>query len=83
VQRWFRDATPAARLAGDTGISTATAYRYLHESNIQHRARRPGAPNLHDVLTRRLAAGDTHFVPGRHRDPHHPRRWEGHQTKGP
>ncbi len=31
VLRWFLDASRVARLAADNTISTATAYRYLHE----------------------------------------------------
>lgn len=32
VLRWLVDATPVYRLAFDSGISQATAYRYLHEA---------------------------------------------------
>lgn len=59
VLRWFRDATPVARLAADARISIATAYRYLHEGITVLAAQ---APDLHEVLDQRLAAGDTHVI---------------------
>jgi hypothetical protein len=59
VLRWFRDATPIARLAADAGIGVATAYRYLHEGITVLAAH---APDLPDVLAERLAAGDTHVI---------------------
>jgi hypothetical protein len=59
VLRWFRDATPIHRLALDHGISVATAYRYLHEAITALAAQ---APDLHQVLAQRRAAGDTHVI---------------------
>jgi hypothetical protein len=59
ILRWFRDATPVHRLATDHHISTATAYRYLHEGITALAAQ---APDLHQVLTARHAAGDTHLI---------------------
>lgn len=59
VLRWFRDATPVARLATDAQISVATAYRYVHEGIGVLAAQ---APDLPDVLAQRLAAGDTHVI---------------------
>ena len=59
VLRWFRDATPVHRLAADTGISIATAYRYLHEGIT---VLADQALDLPDVLAGRLAAGDTHVI---------------------
>lgn len=59
VLRWFRDATPVHRLAADHRISVATAYRYLHEAIT---ALAGQAPNLHQVLQHRRAAGDTHVI---------------------
>jgi len=47
VLRWFKDATRVHLLARDAGISTATAYRYLHEA-IDVIASR--APDLGEVL---------------------------------
>lgn len=47
VLRWFREATDPRILAVDAQISTATAYRYLHEA-IQVIAAH--APDLTDVL---------------------------------
>ena len=55
--RWFREATDVKILARDAGISTATAYRYLHEAidvTAEH------VPDLGDVLKRALAEGWTH-----------------------
>ena len=45
--RWFKNSTRVHLLARDAKISTATAYRYLHEA-IDVIADR--APDLHDVL---------------------------------
>jgi hypothetical protein len=59
VLRWFRDATPVARLAADARISIATTYRYLHEGITVLAAQ---APDLHEVLAQRLTAGDTHVI---------------------
>jgi hypothetical protein len=59
VLRWFRDATPIHRLAADHRISTATAYRYLHEAITALAAH---APDLHQVLADRQATGDTHVI---------------------
>ncbi|WIV57140.1 transposase family protein [Amycolatopsis nalaikhensis] len=59
VLRWFRDATPIHRLATDHRISVATAYRYLHEAITALAAH---APDLHQVLRERRAAGDTHVI---------------------
>lgn len=59
VLRWFRDSTPINALARDAGIGISTAYRYLHEAIDVLAAQ---APELPDVLTERLAAGDTHVI---------------------
>jgi hypothetical protein len=59
VLRWFRDATPVHRLAADHQVSVATAYRYLHEAITALAAY---APDLHQVLQQRRAAGDTHVI---------------------
>jgi hypothetical protein len=59
VLRWFRDATPIHRLANDHRISIATAYRYLHEAITALAA---CAPDLHQILQQRRAAGDTHVI---------------------
>lgn len=48
VLRWFRQGTPIATLARESGISIATCYRYLHEGI--------------DVLRERHAAGATHVI---------------------
>lgn len=47
VLRWFADRTDLRVLAADTGISVATAYRYLHEGIEVIAAH---APDLHEVL---------------------------------
>jgi hypothetical protein len=47
VLRWFRDATDLKILAKDAGVSSATAYRYLHEA-IDVIA--PHTRDLHDVI---------------------------------
>ncbi len=57
VLRWFLDASRVARLAADNTISTATAYRYLHEG-IDVLA--SAAPGLHGALLAARAAGHTH-----------------------
>lgn len=54
--RWFRDATPIARLARDAGIGISTAYRYLHEGIDVLAAQ---APDLPDVLRERLAVRES------------------------
>ena len=59
VLRWFRQGTPVAALARDTGISIATCYRYLHEGIDVLAAQ---SPELPDVLRERLAAGATHVI---------------------
>ena len=59
VLRWFRDATPVHRLAADNTISVATAYRYRHEAITALAAQ---APDLHQTLAQRRAAGDTHVI---------------------
>ncbi|MDT7801103.1 MAG: hypothetical protein QOI78_4536 [Actinomycetota bacterium] len=59
ILRWFRDAIPVHRLAIDHHISVATAYRYLHEAITALAAH---APDLHQVLQQRRAAGDTHVI---------------------
>jgi hypothetical protein len=59
VLRWFRQAVPIARLAGDVGIGISTCYRYLHEGIDVLAAQ---APELPDVLRERLARGDSHVV---------------------
>ncbi len=59
ILRWFRDATPVDRPATDNAISVATAYRYLHEGITALAAQ---APDLHQILTARRRAGDTHLI---------------------
>ncbi|MGW7535778.1 transposase family protein [Amycolatopsis sp. NPDC054798] len=59
VLAWFRDAVPVHRLAADHRVGVATAYRYLHEAITALAAQ---APDLHQVLEQRRAAGDTHVV---------------------
>ncbi|WP_226360854.1 transposase family protein [Pseudonocardia sp. ICBG1142] len=54
VLRWFLDATRVTRLARDSGISRATAYRYLHEGIDVLTA---AAPGLHGALLVARAAG--------------------------
>lgn len=49
VLRWLRHRADLHTLARDSGISDATAYRYLHEALDVIAAH---APNLHDVLAR-------------------------------
>lgn len=58
VLRWFIDGTRVAQLARDNGLSTSTAYRYLHEGLAVLAA---GAPDLATALERAKAAGLTHL----------------------
>jgi hypothetical protein len=55
--RWFLDGTRVAQLAVDNQISSATAYRYLHEGIDVLAA---AAPGLHGALLAAGAAGHTH-----------------------
>lgn len=59
VLRWFRDGTRVDRLAHDFGISTATAYRYLHEGIAVLAAQ---APDLHEALDQARDAGLAHVI---------------------
>lgn len=59
VLRWFRDGVRVERLARDFGVSTATAYRYLHEGIAVLAAR---APDLHEALDRARGAGLGHVT---------------------
>jgi hypothetical protein len=59
VLRWFRDGTRVSQLARDGGVSTATAYRYLHEGIAVLAAQ---APDLHEVLDRARRAGLGHVI---------------------
>src|SRR3954467_9907353 len=52
--RWLRHRLDLRTLAGDAGLSIATAYRYLHEALDVIAAHAPG---LDDVLDRAQAAG--------------------------
>ncbi|MGH7206877.1 MAG: transposase family protein [Nitrospiraceae bacterium] len=52
--RWLKENTSLRALARDSGISIATAYRYLHEALEVISTRQPG---LHEVLDEGLAAG--------------------------
>ena len=52
--RWLRHRLDLRTLAGDAGLSIATAYRYLHEALDVIAAH---APELDDVLNRAHAAG--------------------------
>jgi len=54
VLRWFKDDTDLRILAHDAGVSTATAYRYLHEGIDVIAVR---APELADVLAQALREG--------------------------
>lgn len=56
--RWFLDGTRLAQLARDNGLSTSTAYRYLHEGLTVLAA---GAPDLATALEHAQAAGLTHL----------------------
>jgi hypothetical protein len=58
VLRWFIDGTRLSQLACDNGLSTSTAYRYLHEGLTVLAA---GAPDLATALERAKAAGLTHL----------------------
>jgi hypothetical protein len=58
ILRWFVDGTRLAQLARDNGLSTSTAYRYLHEGLSVLAA---GAPDLATALERAKAAGLTHL----------------------
>lgn len=57
VLRWFRDDTRLRRLAMDCGVSTATAYRYLHQG-IDVLADQ--APDPSDVLNLARTEGWSH-----------------------
>ena len=59
VLRWFREDTGMRVLAGDTGISIATGYRYLHEGVDVLAAQ---APELHAVLEQGAAEGWSHVT---------------------
>lgn len=54
VLRWFKEATDVRILARDAAVSTATAYRYLHEAIDVIAAQ---APELPDVLAEGLRQG--------------------------
>ncbi len=56
VLRWFKEATDLRVLARDAAVSTATAYRYLHEAIDVIAAH---APELPDVLAEALQQGWT------------------------
>jgi DDE superfamily endonuclease len=58
ILRWFVDGTRLAQLARDNGLSTSTAYRYLHEGLSVLAA---GAPDLATALERAKEAGLTHL----------------------
>jgi hypothetical protein len=58
ILRWFIDGSRLAQLAYDNGLSTSTAYRYLHEGLTVLAA---GAPDLATALERANAAGLTHL----------------------
>ncbi|GGJ69995.1 hypothetical protein GCM10010121_095800 [Streptomyces brasiliensis] len=58
VLRWFIDGSRLAQLACDNGLSTSTAYRYLHEGLTVLAAR---APDLATALERAKEAGLTHL----------------------
>ncbi|KUJ33578.1 transposase [Streptomyces sp. NRRL F-5122] len=58
ILRWFLDGTRLAQLARDNGLSSSTAYRYLHEGLTVLAA---GAPDLNTALERAKAAGLTHL----------------------
>ena len=58
ILRWFLDGTRLSQLARDNGMSTSTAYRYLHEGLTVLAA---GAPDLATALERAKAAGLTHL----------------------
>ena len=58
VLRWFTDGTRLSQLACDNGLSTSTAYRYLHGGLTVPAA---GTPDLATALERAKAAGLTHL----------------------
>ncbi|MFF3879402.1 transposase family protein [Streptomyces sp. NPDC001978] len=58
ILRWFVDGTRVSQLARDNGLSSSTAYRYLHEGLTVLAA---GAPDLATALERAKAAGLTHL----------------------
>ncbi|MFE4758530.1 transposase family protein [Streptomyces mirabilis] len=58
VLRWFIDGARLVQLARDNGISTTTAYRYLHEGLT---VLADHAPDLATALERAPAAGYTHL----------------------
>lgn len=58
ILRWFIDGTRLSQLARDNGLSSSTAYRYLHEGLTVLAA---GAPDLATALERAKAAGLTHL----------------------
>jgi hypothetical protein len=58
VLRWFTDGTRLVQLARDNGLSTSTAYRYLHEGLT---VLATGAPDLATALERAKEAGLTHL----------------------
>uniref|UniRef100_A0AAU1IDY7 Transposase family protein n=1 Tax=Streptomyces sp. NBC_00180 TaxID=2903632 RepID=A0AAU1IDY7_9ACTN len=58
VLRWFIDNARVSQLARDNGLSTSTAYRYLHEGLTVPAA---GAPDLTTAPERAKAAGLTHL----------------------
>ncbi|MET7313781.1 transposase family protein [Streptomyces sp. NPDC005571] len=58
VLRWFIDGARLVQLARDNGISTPTAYRYLHEGLT---VLADHAPDLSTALERATAAGYTHL----------------------
>lgn len=58
ILRWFLDGTRLSQLARDNGLSTSTAYRYLHEGLTVLAS---GAPDLATALERAKAAGLTHL----------------------
>jgi hypothetical protein len=60
VLRWFIDGTRLSQLARDNGLSTSTAYRYVHEGLA---VLATGAPDLATALERAGEAGLTHLNP--------------------
>ncbi|MER5915015.1 transposase family protein [Streptomyces sp. NPDC001982] len=58
ILRWFVDGTRVSQLARDNGLSSSTAYRYLHEGLTVLAA---GAPDLATALERAKAVGLTHL----------------------
>ena len=55
VLRWLKDGTDVRALARDSGVSQATAYRYLHEA-LEVIAQR--SPDLADVMNRLRRDGE-------------------------